>query len=42
MFAALAGIAEATHDENEKTEKGERIKDNFLTQEVNSSGCYAL
>ncbi len=42
VFAALAGSAEATNDEKEESDKGQRIKDNFLTQEVNSSGCYAL
>lgn len=43
-FAALAGIAEAHHTEiNEAPEeKGKRIKDNFLTQEINSAGCYAI
>ena len=41
-FAALSGIAEATADEITKEEKGERIKDNFLTREVNAAGCYAI
>lgn len=40
MFAALAGIAEATNEE--EMDKGQRIKDNFLTTEVNSAGCYAI
>jgi hypothetical protein len=42
LFAALAGIAESTNDENGEHEKGQRIMDNFLTQKVNSSGCYAI
>jgi hypothetical protein len=42
MFAALAGIAEATFDETSDKEKGQRIKDNFLTQTTNSAGCYAI
>lgn len=42
MFAALAGIAEATEDEVNEHEKGERIRDNFLVTEVNKAGCYAI
>ena len=44
MFAALAGIAEAHHTELhvDEDEKGKRIKDNFLTKEINSAGCYAI
>ena len=30
-FAALSGIAEATDGELSKEEKGQRIKDNFIT-----------
>lgn len=43
-FAALAGIAEAHEEERglAEEEKGRRIKDNFVTKEVNSAGCYAL
>lgn len=44
MLAALAGIAEAHEDEVnlDDDQKGQRIRDNFLTQEVNSAGCYAI
>ena len=41
-LAALGGIAEAHHDEVNDEDKGQRIKDNFLTQEVNAAGCYAI
>ena len=39
MLAALSGIAEAHESEKDADEdqKGQRIKDNFLTQEVNLS-----
>ena len=44
MLAALSGIAEAHESEKDADEdqKGQRIKDNFLTQEVNDAGCYAI
>jgi len=41
-LAALGGLAEANADEFDKEEKGRRIRDNFLTQEVNDAGCYAV
>ena len=43
-FAALAGQAESRVEELDFDEdmKGQRIRDNFLTQEVNDAGCYAL
>ena len=43
-FAALAGMAEAHVDEAGLTvqEKGQRVRDNFLTKEINDAGCYAL
>lgn len=41
-LAALGGIAEAHHDELLDREKGARIRDNFLTQEANAAGCYAV
>lgn len=41
-LAALSGMAEATLDEEDEKEMGQRIMDNFLTQEVNVAGCYAL
>lgn len=43
-FAALAGIAEGLGEEADLDEKskGLRIRDNFLTQTVNSAGCYAI
>lgn len=42
MLAAMSSIAEAHYDETIDTQKGLRIKDNFLTQEVNAAGCYAV
>mmetsp|Transcript_24542 Transcript_24542/g.38065 ORF Transcript_24542/g.38065 Transcript_24542/m.38065 type:complete len:94 (-) Transcript_24542:1673-1954(-) len=42
MLAALSAIAEAHHDEVDPDEFGERIKDNFLTQQPNDAGCYAI
>ena len=41
-LAALSGLSEATHDELDDKEYGQRIMDNFLTQEVNDAGCYAI
>lgn len=41
-LAALSGIAEAHYDEVQEYEKGQRIMDNFLTQEPNEAGCYAI
>ena len=41
-LAALGGLAEAHADEEDEEEKGGRIMDNFLTQEVNAAGCYAV
>jgi hypothetical protein len=39
FLAALAGLAE---DVPEKRGTGERIRDNFLTKEVNSAGIFAV
>lgn len=41
-LAALTGIAEAHMDEIDDSEKGARIRDNFLTQAPNEAGCYAI
>jgi hypothetical protein len=43
-LAALASMSEALNDEQnlKEEEKGKRIKNNFLTREVNSAGCYAI
>ena len=43
-FAALSGISEALAGEADLSddEKGERVRDNFRTQEVNFAGCYAI
>lgn len=43
-FAALSGLAEARIEEldYDPSKQGERIRDNFKTQEINSSGCYAI
>jgi hypothetical protein len=41
-FAALAGMAECTTDEANSHTQGERIKNNFLTREVNDAGLYAI
>ena len=44
MLAALAGAAETRIEEQDLDLelRGQRIRDNFLTQEVNTAGCYAL
>jgi hypothetical protein len=39
FLAAVAGLAA---DEPGKEELGERIRDNFLTKEVNEAGIYAI
>jgi hypothetical protein len=43
-FAALSGIAEAldTEDKLAEKDKGARIRSRFLTNKVNSAGCYAV
>ena len=42
MFAALGGMAEAHEQETDEKDFGERVRDNFLTQEVNEAGCYSI
>ena len=44
MFAALSGMAENRLEDLDslKEDQGERIRNNFLTKEVNSAGCYAI
>jgi len=44
MMAALAGAAESRVEELgfDEEKRGQRIRDNFITQEVNEAGCYAL
>ena len=43
-LAALAGIAEAlvSEDNLKEKDKGARIRSRFLTNKVNSAGCYAI
>jgi len=43
-FAAISGLAEADEEEMELDQKERclRIRDNFLTKEINSAGCYAI
>lgn len=43
-FAALSGLASARIEELDfdAEKQGERVRDNFLVQEVNSAGCYAI
>jgi hypothetical protein len=41
-FAALGGLAESTGEEVEKGTQGKRIKDSFLTKEINDAGLYAI